>query len=74
MYFLEKVPAKAFKTMVSYVDGIQGEGKSRIISEARSYLETPSTIPMDVLETQLISESPSGQEQTELKEKIILAK
>ena len=59
MFYLEKVPAKLFKLLVSYIDDIQGESKSRIINEAKGYLETVDKIPMDILESSLIKESHS---------------
>jgi hypothetical protein len=51
MYFLEKLPAKMFKMMITYIDSMQGESKQRVIKEAQQFLDKEDTIPMDILET-----------------------
>jgi len=38
MYHLEKLPAKHFKVMVNYIETMQGESKTRVIAEAKTYL------------------------------------
>lgn len=50
MYHLEKVPASNFKTMLLYIDSMQGETKKRVIDEAKALLEKRDTIPFDQLE------------------------
>jgi len=74
MYHLEKLPSKYFKVMVSYIDTMQGESKTRVIKEAQDLLGDHSKIPFDVLETQLIKEIENPEERTELKQKILTAK
>lgn len=51
LYHLEKVPAKHFKILLSYIDTVQGASKERLIKEAADYLGDKSKIPMDILET-----------------------
>ena len=74
MYNLEKIPAKYFKILVSYVDTIQGEGKTRVRQEAKELIENKKDIPFDELEQRLLEEADSDSEKLELKKKILDAK
>ena len=74
MLYLEKVPAKSFKQMISYVASMTGEAKERLFKELQGYLNKEDTIPFDDLEKQLIKEIGDSEERKELEEKIKVAK
>ena len=50
MYFLEKVPSKNFKLLLSYIGTMHDEMKKRILADATEQLENKEKLPLDELE------------------------
>ena len=74
MFNLEKVPAKYFKIMISYIESIEGNTKARVLEETLEMIENKDQISFDELEERLIEEADSPEESKQLKEKVLSAK
>ena len=74
MFNLEKVPAKYFKIMISYIESIEGNTKERVLEEALEMIENKDQISFDELEDRLIEEADTPDESKQLKEKVLSAK